>query len=104
MMRIRDNEVNHDGEKWMTRVLEVNEDGSLLIPAELLEGAEPQKRYAIERNNGTVTLRPLERVEPFWKTASPAELAQSNRECAATHKEGPGLPDEAHRRDSIHDD
>ena len=42
----------------MTMILEVNEDGSLVIPADLLNGAEPHQRYRAESAGKTLVLKP----------------------------------------------
>ena len=42
----------------MTRILEVNEEGALVIPADLLNGAEPHERYKAESTGKTLVLRP----------------------------------------------
>lgn len=48
----------------MSYIVEVAEDGTLTLPAEALDHAEPHTRYVIEKNNGHFVLRtkpPLER-------------------------------------------
>ena len=47
----------------MSTILEVNDDGSLVIPAELLNGAKPHKRYCAETAGQDLLLRPEQRVE-----------------------------------------
>ena len=42
----------------MTKVLEVNEEGELVIPADLLNGAEPHQRYIAEPSGTNLLLRP----------------------------------------------
>ena len=42
----------------MTRILQTNEDGELLIPADLLNGAAPNQRYRAESAGKTLILRP----------------------------------------------
>ena len=50
----------------MTRILEVNEEGALVIPADLLNGAEPHQRYRAESAGKTLVLEP--------ESALPAKL------------------------------
>ena len=42
----------------MTKILEVNEDGALVIPADLLNGAEPHQRYTAESAGKNLVLTP----------------------------------------------
>ena len=42
----------------MTKILEVNDEGALVIPAELLHGAEPHQRYTAESAGKTLVLKP----------------------------------------------
>ena len=42
----------------MTRILQINKDGELLIPAGLLNGAAPNQRYRAESAGKTLILRP----------------------------------------------
>ena len=57
----------------MTKVLEVNEDGALVIPADLLNGAEPHKRYTAESAGNELLLRPESESVPIEKL-DPEEL------------------------------
>ncbi len=87
----------------MNQVVEVNEEGILSLPAEVLEKVKPHKRFVVEINNGALILRPEAKAQPFWATATPEEWAKSLREWVASHKEGPGLPLEALSRETIYD-
>ena|SRR5688572_33041237 len=42
----------------MYKILEVNEEGALVVPADLLNGAEPHQRYTAESVSGNLVLRP----------------------------------------------
>jgi hypothetical protein len=57
----------------MTKILEVNEDGSLMIPADLLNGAEPHQRYTAESEGKNLLLRPESESVPIEKL-DPEEL------------------------------
>ena len=87
----------------MEREIQADEHGVIQISPEDVGGIRPHDRYRIGRDNGTITLRPVEAREPFWKTATPAERAKRFREWADGHTDGPGLSDEATRRENIYD-
>ena len=42
----------------MSKILEVNEEGALVIPPDLLNGAEPHQRFTAESAGKTLVLRP----------------------------------------------
>lgn len=56
----------------MTKILEVNEDGALVIPADLLNGAEPHQRFTAESAGNSLLLQPE-------SESSPAELDKEER-------------------------
>ena len=67
----------------MTKILEVNEDGALMIPADLLNGAEPHQRYTAESAGKNLLLRPesesapVENVDPEeWRGLTIEEKIQ----------------------------
>ena len=86
----------------MSQVLEVDANGALYLPAELLDHLKPHTRFVLEVQGETLVLRP-ENSQPFWATATPQERAQAFVVWAESHKDGPGLPDEALRRENIYD-
>ena len=89
----------------MSQIVEVNEEGGLYLAPELLTvllgNSEPHTRYVLDAQNGHLTLTRLGQGEAFWVTASPEERAKAFRDWATSHKTGPGLPDEALRRENI---
>jgi hypothetical protein len=87
----------------MHQIVEVNEEGGLYLPSEVLGNVEPHTRYILEARNGSLTLTPLDQEQPFWATATPEERARAFQEWAMNLPEAPALPDEAFSRDSIYD-
>ena len=87
----------------MSRIVEVNEEGALNVPADVLGNAPPHTRYVVDVRGNAIILKPVDSPAPFWATASPQERAEDLRQWAASHTDGPGLPDEALRRDHIYD-
>ncbi len=91
----------------MSHILEVDMQKGLHIPIELLGEMNGHTRYLVEIKGETVILHPekdrAEEPKPFWETATPEERAQAFIEWASSHKSGPGLPDEALRRESMYD-
>lgn len=87
----------------MSHIVEINEEGVLTLPAEVLEQVKPYKRFMVEVHNGTLVLQPESKPLPFWATATPEERAEDLRQWVASHKGGPGLPDEALSRETMYD-
>lgn len=87
----------------MTTIIEVDEHGSLHLPAALLPEAAPHTRYRASQQGQQVLLAPMDAPEPFWKTATPEKRAAAFLDWAASHTNGVGLSDEAVSRDSIYD-
>ncbi|MBI3947805.1 MAG: hypothetical protein HY321_17930 [Armatimonadetes bacterium] len=87
----------------MGQIVEVNEAGALTLEPEVLGHVKPHTRYLVERDNGTLVLRPAEKL-PFWATATPEERARAILEYASRKRPpAPDLPDEALRRENIYD-
>ena len=90
----------------MSQVVELNEEGTLRLPPEVIEQVKPHKRFAVEVDNGTVILRPEAEEQPFWATATPEEWVEPFHPWLASIRardSGPPLPDEALRRENIYD-
>ena len=87
----------------MNQVIEINEEGGLSLPAEVLEQMKPHKRFVAQIVSGMLILRPENQPLPFWATATPEERAKDLRQWVASHKDGPGLPLEALSRETIYD-
>ena len=90
----------------MSHTVEVNEEGELHLPAEILKQVKPHKRFVVEVSDGTLILRPETKEQPFWATASPEEWVEHFHQWLASiraRESGPPLPDEALRRENIYD-
>jgi hypothetical protein len=87
----------------MNTIIEVDESGSLRLPATILPESTPHTRYTATLHGQQVILAPTEAAEPFWRKATPGERAADILHWAASHTDGPGLPDEAIGRDGIYD-
>jgi len=77
----------------MTKILEVNEDGVLVIPADLLNGAEPHQRYTAKSAGKSLLLRPESERE---KSRRPQKLKPEDWEAewkAFTEKVTKAWPD-----------
>lgn len=87
----------------MSEVVEVNDDGSLVLPRKAIGSAQPHTRYLVEAHGASITLRQVAGQE-FWATATPDEWVTSFLNWVnGPHPSAPILPDEAMRRDSIYD-
>lgn len=87
----------------MSTIIEVDESGSLHLPATILPQSAPHTRYVASLHGQQVILAPTDAAEPFWKTATPEERAADILRWAASHPDGPGLPNAAVGRDGIYD-
>ena len=85
------------------RVIEVNEEGAVYLPADLLDHAPPHSRFVVSVRGGAIVLQPVASPPPFWTTASPQERAEDLLNWATGNPDGPGLPDEALRREHLYD-
>lgn len=88
----------------MIYVLEINQQGVLQIPSDLLPYIKPHTRYTVEIQGETLILRPQPN-EPFWQTATPEQRVAKFREWVTQTKRpvSPPLSDEAISRESIYD-
>jgi hypothetical protein len=96
----------------MVQVIEIDADGTLHLPRELLGDTLLPARYIVEAQGDLLTLRKFdenfsqETIYPddsSWSDRTPAERAMAIQAWAASHTDGPGLPDEAVRRETMYD-
>jgi hypothetical protein len=87
----------------MSAILEVDERGNLQLPANVLPISKPHTRYVASTNGHQVVLAPANGEKTFWMTATPSERAADILRWAASHDDGPALPEEATHRDSIYE-
>lgn len=88
----------------MHRIIQVDDDGSLRIPAELLRGSQPNGGYEVEVRDHTILLHPTDKPAPFWAVAAPDERAARMRAWADEKRPtAAALPAEALRREQIYD-
>lgn len=86
-----------------SRIVEVNEEGDLHLPSDVLEHVRPHTRYEVSKRGNSFVLRRVDTLSPFWATASPQERAEDIMRWAAGHTDGSGLPHEALRREHLYD-
>jgi hypothetical protein len=86
----------------MEKVVEVNSQGTLHLPPEVLGHAPPHTRYLVIVQGNRITLTP-EGKEPLWKYASPEERIHFLKEWVQSHTDSPSLPDEALEREHMYD-
>jgi hypothetical protein len=87
----------------MKAVVELDDNGELRLPATMFPGAAPRARYRVEVQENQVVLWPENGGALFWQKANPQERAADILQWAASHRDGPGLPDEAVTRESIYE-
>jgi len=87
----------------MSTILEVDETGTLHLPARILPQAAPHTRYVASKHGEQLILAPANSQKAFWQTASPEERAADILKWAANHSDGPNLLDSAAGRDGIYD-
>ncbi len=88
----------------MSLIVEINEDGTVKLPDEVLAAIYPKKRFVVQVNpDQGIILAPADPVRPFWQTATPQERADRLLQWAASHQNGVNLPDKATHRDTIYD-
>jgi hypothetical protein len=87
----------------LSRLIAVDTDGTLRVPADVLEQVEPHAQYLVSARGNVIVLEPVASPAPFWATAGPQERANDLMRWAARHTDGPSLPSEALRRESFYD-
>ena len=91
----------------MHEIVEVNEEGGLYLPSELLARllaeAKPHTRYALQPQGENLVLTRLHQAQPSWANSTPQQRAKAFRDWATRHKEGPNLPDHALSRETIYE-
>jgi hypothetical protein len=87
----------------MSTILEVDETGTLHLPARILPEAAPHTRYVASTYGNQLILAPANSQRALWQSASPEERAADILKWAASHSDGPNLPDSAVGRDGIYD-
>ena len=87
----------------MIYVLEINQQGGLQIPPEILPQIKPHTRYQLEIDGETLILRP-QKDQPFWAIATSAQRVAKFREWVTQTKRptAPILADEALSRETIY--
>jgi hypothetical protein len=91
-------------ESRMIYVLEINQQGVLQIPANLLPHIQPHTRYQVEIQGETLILQP-QKEQPCWEIATPAQrVAKFRQWVTRPHRPAaPPLADEAIARETIYD-
>ena len=88
----------------MVRILELDPQGELHVPAEVLRQLSVTNQYQLEIQDGAVILRPMG-TQPFWEVATSTERASRWRAWASQERpQGPGIPNQALHRDAIYDE
>ena len=87
----------------MAHILEINHQGVLQIPSEMLPESRPHTRYQIEVQGETLILRPVQ-SQPLWQTASPEQRGARFRDWVTQTERpvSPPLSDEAISRESVY--
>ncbi|MDB9526274.1 hypothetical protein PN498_09780 [Oscillatoria sp. CS-180] len=87
----------------INKILEIDSQGELRVPAEVLRQLSFTHQYRLEIREGALILKPV-REQPFWEVATPEERADRWLTWAEQPRpQGVGLPDEALTRDAIYD-
>ena len=85
----------------MSQIVEVDERGTIQLPADLLTTVKPHTRFALERRGATLVLRPVA-SQPF---STPEERAAAVRRWAALDRPAtPPLSDVAVSREQMYDE
>ena len=87
----------------MSEIVEINAQGAIQLPRDLLDTVKPHTRFVIEVQGELLVLRPVTDL-PFWQTATPQERAEAAREWAAIERPAAQpIPDAALHRDQLYD-
>lgn len=88
----------------MIYILEINQQGNLQIPSEVLPQLKPHTQYQLEIQGETLILRP-HKEQAFWATATPSQRVARFKDWATQTErpEAPALTDDALSRETIYD-
>ena len=85
-------------------IVTLSETGTLQLPPQILQAIQPSTHFRVEVSpDHRLIFSPVAPEPPFWATATPEERAEHWHLWVQSHKDGPGLPDEALRRENIYD-
>jgi len=100
----------------MSAIIQISESGTIQLPRDLLAQVRCGKPYLVQVEKATLKLTPSDEPEPsaappptpapdkpFWATATTEEWLAAFHEWVDSHKDGPGLPAEALRRETMYD-
>ena len=88
----------------MSEIIEVDDEGNLVLPRKLLGSPNPHARYAVVAECGAIRLLPADEGQLDVTQLTPQERLRRFREWLAMPKpKAPVLPDEALRRESFYD-
>lgn len=86
----------------MVRILEIDSQGELRVPAEVLRQLSLTDQYRLEIQEGALILRPVTE-QPFWRVATAEARAKRWLSWADRPRpQGAGLPDDALKWDAIY--
>jgi hypothetical protein len=87
----------------MIYILEINQQGVLQIPPDMLPYIQPHTRYQVEVRGEILILRP-EQSQPFWQTATPEQRVAKFQEWVTQTRRpvSPVLSDKAISRETIY--
>jgi hypothetical protein len=87
----------------MAQILEINQQGVLQIPSEMLPASHPHTRYQVEVQGEALILRP-EQNQPLWQTATPEQrVARFRKWVTQTERPvSPALSNEVISRETIY--
>lgn len=87
----------------MSRIVEVDDDGAIQLPDDLLTVVKPGTRLMLEVQGAALIFHPAVE-QPFKMAGSPAERAEAVRRWAALDRpHAPILTDEALSREQMYD-
>ena len=87
----------------MQNIVEVDEHGTIQLPADLLNAVKPHTRFALEVQGTTLVLHRVT-DPPLWQTATPQErVAAMRRWVALERPDAPVLPDRVLHREHMYD-
>lgn len=87
----------------MSLIVEVNEDGALTLPPDVIGNHKPHARFVVESVGETLTLRPEMTLPTPEEGLSLEERLERFNRWVESHKDGPNLPLEALSRESIYE-
>jgi len=87
----------------MSAIIKIAPNGTIQLPREILAHIRPGTLYKVHAEDAKLVLEPARAIHEVERNITATERAAAYKRWADSHRDSPGLPDSALRRESIYD-